>query len=165
MDNKETEFERMVRAHKEVIYTACYMFSKDADEVADLFQETLINMWKGVSGSSSLMLTATPEAQKAWVYRVALNTCISTDRRKKKHPTVPLSMEVNLFESNDSHSRQADMLHQRICRLQPFDRAIVLLWLEDISYDEIASIMGISPKNVSVRLVRIREELKKNNNR
>lgn len=165
MDNKETEFEHMVQAHKEVIYTACYMFSKDADEVADLFQETLINMWKGVSGSSSLMLTATPEAQKAWVYRVALNTCISTDRRKKKHPTVPLSMEVNPFESNDSRSRQADMLHQRICRLQPFDRAIVLLWLEDISYDEIASIMGISPKNVSVRLVRIREELKKDNNR
>ncbi len=165
MDNKETEFEHMVQAHKEVIYTACYMFSKDADEVADLFQETLINMWKGVSGNSSLMLTATPEAQKAWVYRVALNTCISTDRRKKKHPTVPLSMEVNPFESNDSRSRQADMLHRRICRLQPFDRAIVLLWLEDISYDEIASIMGISPKNVSVRLVRIREELKKDNNR
>ena len=165
MDNTEKEFERLVRAHKEVIYTTCYMFSKNDDEVADLFQETLINMWKGVLKSSSHMLAAAPENQKAWVYRVALNTCISYDRNKRKHPTVPLTMDVNLFDDNDSRTRQADMLHQRIGRLQPFDRAIVLLWLEDISYDEIANIMGITAKNVSVRLVRIREELRKNNNK
>lgn len=55
------------------------------------------------------------------------------------------------------------MLHDRIHRLQPFDRAIVLLWLEDLSYDEIGQIVGISAKNVSVRLVRIKEQLKKFN--
>ena len=85
--------------------------------------------------------------------------------KKKKHPTVSLTMDVNLFSDTDSRTRQVDMLHERISRLQPFDRAIILLWLEDISYDEIADIMGISAKNVSVRLVRIREELKRNNNR
>jgi len=53
------------------------------------------------------------------------------------------------------------MLHERISKLQPFDRAIVLLWLENMSYDEIGAIVGISPKNVSVRLVRIKEQLKK----
>ena len=53
------------------------------------------------------------------------------------------------------------MLHKRICQLQPFDRAIVLLWLEDISYEDIGQILGISTKNVSVRLVRIREQLKR----
>lgn len=164
MDNTEKEFERLVQAHKDVIYTACYMFSKDADEVADLFQETLVNMWKGVLKSSSHMLTAAREAQKAWVYRVALNTCISSDRKKRKHPTVSLNMDINLFADSDNCSHQTNMLHRRITRLQPFDRAIVLLWLEDISYEEIGSIMGISPKNVSVRLVRIKEELKKNNN-
>jgi RNA polymerase sigma-70 factor (ECF subfamily) len=56
------------------------------------------------------------------------------------------------------------MLHSRIHRLQPFDRAIVLLWLENLSYEEIASIVGISVKNVSVRLFRIKEELKKMSN-
>ena len=52
------------------------------------------------------------------------------------------------------------MLHDRIAALEPFDRAIVLLWLEDMSYDEIAAIVGISPKAVGVRLVRIKEKLK-----
>lgn len=165
MDYKEKEFEKMVHTQKEVIYTVCYMFSKNEDEVADLFQETLINMWKGIINNNANMLEAERDAQKAWVYRVTLNTCISWDRNKKKHPTVSLTMDVNLFSDTDSRTRQVDMLHERISRLQPFDRAIILLWLEDISYDEIADIMGISAKNVSVRLVRIREELKRNNNR
>lgn len=165
MDYKEKEFEKMVHTQKEVIYTVCYMFSKNEDEVADLFQETLINMWKGIINNNTNMLEAERDAQKAWVYRVTLNTCISWDRKKKKHPTVSLTMDVNLFSDTDSRTRQVDMLHERISRLQPFDRAIILLWLEDISYDEIADIMGISAKNVSVRLVRIREELKRNNNR
>ena len=52
------------------------------------------------------------------------------------------------------------MLQNRISRLGPFDRAIVLLWLENLSYDEIGAIVGITAKNVSVRLVRIREQLK-----
>lgn len=165
MDYKEKEFEKMVHTQKEVIYTVCYMFSKNEDEVADLFQETLINMWKGIINNNANMLEAERDAQKAWVYRVTLNTCISWDRKKKKHTTVSLTMDVNLFSDTDSRTRQVDMLHERISRLQPFDRAIILLWLEDISYDEIADIMGISAKNVSVRLVRIREELKRNNNR
>lgn len=165
MDYKEKEFEKMVHTQKEVIYTVCYMFSKNEDEVADLFQETLINMWKGITNNNANMLEAERDAQKAWVYRVTLNTCISWDRKKKKHTTVSLTMDVNLFSDTDSRTRQVDMLHERISRLQPFDRAIILLWLEDISYDEIADIMGISAKNVSVRLVRIREELKRNNNR
>ena len=165
MDYKEKEFEKMVHTQKEVIYTVCYMFSKNEDEVADLFQETLINIWKGIINNNANMLEAERDAQKAWVYRVTLNTCISWDRKKKKHTTVSLTMDVNLFSDTDSRTRQVDMLHERISRLQPFDRAIILLWLEDISYDEIADIMGISAKNVSVRLVRIREELKRNNNR
>lgn len=130
------------------------MFSKDADEVNDLFQEILVNLWKGFSrfeGKSDI---------KTWFYRVALNTCISIDR-KKKRKVVPLKMDVNLYEDNDADTRQVKMLYDRISRLGPFDRAIVLLWLENIPYDEIGEIIGISPKNVSVRLVRIKEALKK----
>lgn len=63
--------------------------------------------------------------------------------------------------TDDSDTEQIEMLHSRISRLRPFDRAIVLLWLEGISYDEIAGIVGITPKNVGVRLFRIKEELKK----
>ena len=159
MDSLEIDFARIVREHKGTIYTVCYMFSKDEEEVADLFQEILINLWKGFAsfrGESSA---------KTWIYRVSLNTCISADRKKKRRgETVPLSMDINLFEDSGEDVKQIRMLQNRISRLGPFDRAIVLLWLENLSYDEIASIVGISPKNVSVRLFRIKEQLKKMSN-
>lgn len=69
-------------------------------------------------------------------------------------------MDINLFEDSDADTRQVQMLRSRIARLGPFDRAIVLLWLENMSYDEIGQIVGISTKNVSVRLFRIKEQLK-----
>jgi RNA polymerase sigma-70 factor (ECF subfamily) len=77
---------------------------------------------------------------------------------------IPLSLNINLFDDSDEDIRQIKMLQRRIRQLGPFDRAIVLLWLEDLSYAEIGEIVGISEKNVSVRLVRIREQLKKMNN-
>ena len=70
-------------------------------------------------------------------------------------------MDVNLYEDTDAASRQIQLLYRRIHRLRPFDSAIVLLWLESLPYDEIGAIVGISAKNVSVKLVRIREELKR----
>ena len=71
-------------------------------------------------------------------------------------------MNINLYEDTDTNTRQVKMLYDRINRLKPFDRAIILLWLENIPYDEIGDIVGISAKNVSVRLTRIREELRNN---
>ena len=155
---KEKEFEKIVKEHKNTTYTVCFMFSKDTDEVNDLFQEILINLWQGFNsfkGESSI---------RTWIWRVSLNTCISCERKKSKLQTVPLSMDINLYEDTDEDSRQIQMLYSRINRLKPFDRAIVLLWLDNLSYDEIAAIVGISVKNVSVRLVRIKEELKKISN-
>lgn len=148
------EFIRLVREHKGTIYTVCYMFSKDNDEVSDLYQEILANLWHGFSrfeGKSDI---------RTWFYRVALNTCISADR-KKKHRPVRLNMDINLYEDTDTDTRQVQMLYKRISRLGPFDRAIILLWLDNISYDEIGEIVGISAKYVSVRLFRIKEELRK----
>ena len=134
------------------------MFAKDADEVNDLFQEVLINLWSGLGqfrGESKV---------DTWIYRVSLNTCISQDRKKKQQATVPLTMDINLFEDNDEDTRQIQMLYKRIHQLKPFDRAIVLLWLENMSYEEIAAIVGITVKNVSVRLYRIKEQLKQMSN-
>ena len=158
MTQLEQKFSQTVREQKSTIYTVCYMFSKDADEVNDLFQEVLINLWKGFEsfeGRSDI---------RTWVYRVALNTCISLDRKKKRRQQAErLTMGINLFEDHDEDTRQVALLHKRISLLQPFDRAIVLLWLENLSYEEIGQIVGISAKNVSVRLYRIREQLKQSN--
>lgn len=157
-NENEQQFSRLVREQKSTIYTVCYMFSKDEDEVAELFQETLVNLWNGFGsfeGRSDI---------RTWVYRVTLNTCLSADRKKKRRKTVPLTMNVNLFDDTDADSRQVQMLRRRISRLAPFDRAIVLLWLENMSYEEIGLVVGISTKNVSVRLYRIKEQLKNMSN-
>lgn len=149
------EFAEMVRQQKNTIYTVCYMFSSNEAEVEDLFQETLIRLWQGYKDFEQRSDVRT------WVYRIALNTCISVDRKKRKRKTVSLSMNISLFDDTDSDSQQIQFLRKRIGRLGPFDRAIVLLWLENMSYEEIGQVVGISTKNVSVRLYRIKEELKK----
>ena len=135
------------------------MFSNNPEEVADLFQEILINLWKGFPKFRE------DSNVRTWIYRVSLNTCISSERKNKRRvETLPLTMDINLFDDSDDDTKQVQMLRNRINKLGPFDRAIVLLWLENLSYEEIAAIVGISAKNVSVRLVRIREQLKKMSN-
>lgn len=159
MKTLETAFAQMVREHKSTIYTVCFMFSKDTDEVNDLFQEVLINLWKGFSSFEGKSKVET------WIWRVSFNTCISQERKKKRSNTVSLTMDINLFKDKDEDTKQVKLLYDRIHRLQPFDRAIVLLWLENMNYEEIAAIVGLTVKNVSVRLYRIKEELKRMSNK
>ena len=155
MDVKEQEFSKMVREQKSTIYTVCYMFSNDEDEVSDLFQETLINLWKGYESFRHESKLST------WIYSVAMNTCISADRKKRRQGTkVPLSMDIDLYNDEDHETKQVRQLHERIQRLDLIDRALVMMWLEGMNYDEIADVIGISVKNVGVKLVRIKEKLK-----
>jgi len=159
MKDKELEFNRIVKANKAAIFTVCYLFSKDQDEVSDLFQETLINLWRGFDGFQGKCDV------KTWIWRVSLNTCLTFERKKKRRmDTLPLTMDINLFTDTDDDTRQVQMLYRRINKLGMLDRAIILLWLENMSYEEIGEIIGISTKNVSVKLVRIKEQLKKMSN-
>ncbi len=159
MKEKELEFNRIVKANKAAIFTVCYLFSKDQDEVNDLFQETLINLWRGFEGFQGKCDV------KTWIWRVSLNTCLTFERKKKRRvDTLPLTMDINLFTDTDDDTKQVQMLYRRINKLGVLDRAIILLWLENMSYEEIGEIIGISTKNVSVKLVRIKEQLKKMSN-
>ncbi|MCQ2280643.1 MAG: sigma-70 family RNA polymerase sigma factor [Bacteroidales bacterium] len=154
MENKEKEFETIVRENKSTIYTVCYMFSKDNDEVNDLFQEVLINLWNGFDNFRGESKVGT------WIWRVALNTCISDERKKRRHgEKVSLEMASDLFADDDHDTKQIQQLYGRINRLDLMERAIVLLWLDNLSYDEIAAIVGITVKNVSVKLLRIKQKL------
>ena len=157
MKQEEKEFAALVKEHKSTIYSICYMFSKDKDEIDDLFQETLIHLWQGFEKFRNESKIET------WVYRVTMNTCISMDRKEKRRGEhIALDVNIDLFDETDKDMHQVQMLYKRIQKLGLFDRAIIMLWLENLSYDEIGEIVGISAKNVSVRLVRIREQLKKN---
>ena len=160
MDNLELEFTKMVREHRKTIYTVCYFFSDNPTEVDDLFQEVLVSLWKSYPkfrGDSSV---------KTWVWRVSLNTCCAINRADKRRvPTVPLGIDKDLLVSdNDQSSAQIKMLYDRINKLELFDRAIILLWLESMSYDEIAAIVGITTSAVTSRLFRIKEQLKSMSN-
>ncbi len=118
MELNEAEFARIIRENKGTIYTVCYMFSKDKEEVDDLFQEALIKLWQGLAsfkGDSDL---------KTWIYKVTLNSCISIDRKKKSRKTQPLMEGIDLFDKNDADNKQTDMLHARIQRLQPHRAAV-----------------------------------------
>ncbi len=151
--NTSLDFQRIVVEHKSTIYSVCYMYASSKEEADDLFQETLANLWQGFRsfrGESGI---------RTWIYRVSLNTCLSY-KRKKRVRTVPLDISPGILSDITPAGRQNMLLHERITRLDVFDRAIVLLWLEDMPYEEIAAIVGISVKALGVRLVRIRRKLK-----
>lgn len=151
----EQEFIRMILQNKSTIYTVCYMFSKDKDEIADLFQDILVRLWNGYDSFRR-------EADvKTWIYRVSLNNCLDMQKKRRRQGTrVPLNADIDPFDGTDDRALQTRQLYARISRLGLVDRAIILLWLEGLSYDEIAAIVGISVKNVSFRLVRIKNQLK-----
>ena len=160
MKDIELQFTKMIKEYRKTIYTVCYFFSKDTEEVNDLYQEILINLWKGFEkfrGESSL---------KTWIWRVSLNTCNNLERKKKSCvQTIPLSIDIDLYHDDDEHSKQIQMLYDRINRLDVFDRAIILLWLENMNYQDIADVVGISLSNVTTRLFRIKEQLKSMSNK
>lgn len=153
MDTSQKDFEILVREYESTIYSICYMYADKKAEVDDLMQESLTNLWRSLSsfkGGCSI---------NSWIYRVTLNTCISY-KRKKRIKTEPLDFETEIFDSDTNVGRQSKLLHDRISHLEVIDRAIVLLWLENMSYDEIGAIVGMNAKNIGVRLVRIKEKLK-----
>ena len=159
MDNLELEFTKMVREHRKTIYTVCYFFSDNPTEVDDLFQEVLISLWKSFAkfrGDCS---------PKTWIWQVSLNTCCNIDRNNKRRvATIPLAIDKDVMNDSDEVGQQIKMLYNRINKLELFDRAIILLWLESMSYDDIAAIVGISTSAVTSRLFRIKEQLKSMSN-
>ena len=160
MKDIELQFTKIIKEYRKTIYTVCYFYSKDSEEVNDLYQEILINLWKGFEkfrGESSL---------KTWIWRVSLNTCNNLERKKKSSvQTIPLSIDIDLYNDDDVQSKQIQMLYDRINRLDVFDRAIILLWLENMNYQDIADVVGISLSNVTTRLFRIKEQLKSMSNK
>ena len=151
---KEKQFEELVKQYKRTIYSVCYMFSRDKEEINDLFQEILVRLWLGFDQFEHRSSVNT------WVYRIALNTAINSDKRAKRRPqTVPLSTDIDPYDPQDSSLEQVRQLYALINQLDVMDRGLVLLWLEGIGYDEIAAIMGITVANVGIKLHRIKEKL------
>ncbi len=154
----EKDFEMLIVEHQTLILKVCDVYCHNEADKKELFQDIVIHLWKGLpsfKGQSKL---------STWIYRVSLNTAISWVRKKKRNrlifpekiPELPVSSSS---EGTDQTRIQA--LYRAIDQLKTIEKAIILLYLEERSYSEIAEIMGISEKNVSVRLVRMKKKLEK----
>jgi RNA polymerase sigma-70 factor (ECF subfamily) len=133
------------------------MYTSNLADKEDLYQEICLQLWRSFGnyrGDSKL---------STWLYRVALNTAISSVRKRKRFiDTVELDPERH-FQVKDSDKLEAtSKLMKAIYRLENIDRAIILLWLEEKKYEEISEITGLSKSAVSVRLVRVRKKLEEN---
>lgn len=153
----EREFLEMIRQHSGIIYKVAILYQDKENVLDDLYQEVVLNLWKSFPtfrGDSS---------SSTWIYRVALNTCVSFFRKSKRKPMyVELSSDLKIpFADNTMYIND---LYTLINQLSKLERAIIFLWLEEKSYKEIAEIIGISATNVSTRINRIKEKLKKMSN-
>lgn len=151
----ESAFIALVEEHKRIIYKVCYVYAADKENLNDLYQEVVINLWKAYPRFRGECAAST------WVYRIGLNTCISFFRKSKSRPeVVPITVDLEAFADEEDKTASLHELYRMINSLGQLERALILLWLEERSYQEIADIIGISKNNVAVRLNRIREKLK-----
>lgn len=150
----EKDFLALVHRSKGIITKICWYYAHDAAEYEDLRQDVLAAMWYA---RSSFRGEAAPSS---WVYRVALNTCISALRREKRRgERVALENMPEMAAEESAALERYREMHALIDRLRPDDKAIILLWLDDIPYEEIAAITGMPRNTLATRLRRIKQRL------
>ncbi len=157
LHDKQQKFLDLAETYKEVIAKVCSVYATPEAPFADLYQEVMINLWTGMDNFRGDAKAST------WIYRIALNTCITWVRRSRRQSENIVELEAGLHipDIDSSASQQINMLYSLISRLEPFDKALITLWLDEKSYDEISVILGISKNNVATRLHRVRNKLSK----
>ena len=158
MNADKEEFIKSLEEHNGIINKISFAYTNNTDDRNDLKQEILIQLWKSYPKFNHKSKLST------WIYRVALNTAISNLRKTKRRiREVELSEKHYQIPDPDNISESDDNLkkfYELIYRLNDLERAIILLYLEDLSYYEIAGIVGISETNVATKLSRIKLKLK-----
>lgn len=138
------------------MYKVCYTYTNCNDDLNDCYQEIVVNLWKAYPKFRGECKLST------WIYRISINTAISFIRIHKKSPkTIPLIVNAHELEEDKNIVKEIKELYSLINRLGNIEKALILLWLEEKSYDEIAEITGISKTNVGVKIMRIKNKLKK----
>jgi RNA polymerase sigma-70 factor (ECF subfamily) len=157
--NIERAFIELIRTNERLIYKVCSVYVSCEFPMADLYQEVVYNLWKGFSKFRNECSMST------WMYRIALNTCITGMRKELKRPKhVPVLELKELLIEPESMDENIREMYRLIHQLKTLERAIILLWLEEKSYQEIAEITGLSLNNVAIKLKRIKEKLKQMSN-
>lgn len=152
----KNEFIAIIRDHEGLIYKVAKVYTDDKDDEKDLYQEIVYQLWKSFDSFKNEAKIST------WMYRVALNTAITQlKKEKRKGEHVPINDQVlNRAEVTDvSNGERIERLYAQIRKLNTIEKAIILLYLEGKSYEEIAGLTGFTSSNVGTRLNRIRQKI------
>ena len=155
---EEKKFISLINEHQGLIHKVCIMYENDPDVRNDLFQEIVLQLWKSFSSFRGEAKITT------WMYRIALNTAISGFRKQTRNVKTEDLKELHMNISDAwAEDREEDIqrLHFAIRQLSEIERAMIMMALEEVPYEEIAETIGITQNNVRVRMNRIREKLKK----
>ncbi|MCD7964128.1 MAG: sigma-70 family RNA polymerase sigma factor [Rikenellaceae bacterium] len=152
------QFIGIIQENKNLIYKICRTYCSGPELRKDLEQEIIMNLWNSFEKFDGRVKIST------WMYRVALNTAISFYRREKKHQEKKTSIDTNILvypaEYDSEHEAHIKILYRFIDRQNQLDKALILLYLDNIKYSEIASILGISETNVATKISRIKNKLR-----
>lgn len=158
MSREKEDFLSNIESHKGIIYKVANSYCKDGTDREDLIQEIILQLWKAFP-------SFTPEYKlSTWMYRIALNVAISAYRKASKRSQIlqPLSeTAIYLVEDKSEANENQELLQSLIRDLKEVDRALILLYLDGYLYPEIGKMLGISESNVSTKLSRIKQQLKK----
>ena len=156
MENDKTLFEEIFRKNRDRVFRLCCMYSGDEELRKDLMQDIFIRVWENMKSFRG------EAAMSTWIYRIALNTCLTHVRTIKRSLKVnPLNDKIDLAdtEANSDEEQNLDFFIHCVNQLPPFDRTLISLYLEELSGKEIAEITGLSEANVRVKIHRIKENL------
>jgi RNA polymerase sigma-70 factor (ECF subfamily) len=156
---EDAEFIKIIDGHKDLIFKICYSYCRDSESRKDLGQEILINLWRSFKKYNGTVKLST------WIYTVGLNTAISFYRKgvRRKESTSLLEAIISIPDEKETLMQERlAWLYDYIGRLKELDKALLLLYLDDKSYKEIAEIIGITEAHVGTKLNRIKKSLKAN---
>ncbi len=148
------ELNRIFNEYYPKIFKTCLGYTRSVEDANDLTQEILIRIWKGhasFKGNSTL---------NTWIYRITVNSCLMFIRKNKKHILIDINILNHLPSENQNIDREEiDELYKLIAQLNEKDRLVIILYLEEFTYEEIANIIGISTNYVGVKISRIKKIL------
>ena len=151
----EREFKALIARENATISKICFSYSCSVAEFDDLRQDALINIWRGMPGFRS------EASQRTWIYRVTVNTCLSTIRKQSRHQHESLEGLYGMIDGDDSDKEAIELMHSVISTLSAQEKAIIMMWLDELGYDEIASAMGLNRNTLATKLRRIKSKIAK----
>ena len=149
----EREFKDLICLENATISRICFSYSGSVAEFEDLRQDALINIWRGMHsfrGESS---------SKTWIYRVTVNSCLSTIRKHSRHQHESLDGLYGLIDCDDADKESIEYLHSVINMLSQQEKAIIMMWLDELSYDEIGYAMGLNRNTIATKIRRIKDKI------